>query len=114
VGKALLVGDPAFDAERVGERKPLGRDRPIEKGRYGQNGQPVGMRGIRFARLPGTRGRWKAIHILLGEEDSELYLGEQAMKAVCAAMRHPACCTWPHTVFSWPMKRRVEPLSSAQ
>ena len=82
MGTALLMGDPDFDLGA--EKKESALKKLALKGpsREGQARRSVEMRGLRFSRLPGTREEVLAIRELFGKNETESYLGEEALEEV--------------------------------
>jgi len=82
MGAALLMGDPDFDMRA--EKKASAMQKLDLKGpsREGQPRRSIEMRGLRFNRLPGTREEVLAIRELFGKNETESYLGEDALEEV--------------------------------
>ncbi len=81
-GKALLMGDPDFDFG-VEEKDVSLRElalRSVEN--TVRHTRSLDMRGYHFSRLPGTREEVSTIHKLLGDNNSEVYTGKEALEEV--------------------------------
>ena len=88
-GKALLIGDPDFDMT-MAERKPLleklaqtkvkGREVPRRS---------IDMESFHFERLPGTKKEVEGIRSLLGEKNTSLYTGKEALEEVLKKHKPP-------------------------
>ncbi len=88
-GTALLMGDPDFDLGEDKKESALKKLALKGPSREGQARRSVEMRGLQFSRLPGTREEILAIRGLLGKNESESYIGEEAMEEVLRARGTP-------------------------
>jgi len=80
--KTLLMGDPDFDMGKEEKESTL-RKLALREGEQKETvKRSSDMRGFHFSRLPGTREEVKAIQSLLGEKESEIYIGKQALEEV--------------------------------
>ena len=87
--KALLMGDPDFDMgaeERNLTLRKLALNRAKQEGMVKRS---TDMRGFRFSKLPGTREEVIAIQILLGRDNSDLYIGKEALEEVLRSKGNP-------------------------
>jgi CHAT domain-containing protein/Flp pilus assembly protein TadD len=89
VGPALLMGDPDFDLGEDKKESALKKLALKGPSREGQARRSVEMRGLRFSRLPGTREEVLAILGLFGKNETESYLGEDALEEVLRARGTP-------------------------
>ncbi|MCK7508822.1 MAG: CHAT domain-containing protein [Desulfobacterales bacterium] len=90
------MGDPDFD---LGERKEESALQKLAlKGpsREGQARRSVELRGLQFSRLPGTREEVLAIRELFGKNETESYLGEEALEEVLRVRGHAAAAPPGH------------------
>jgi len=88
-GKALLIGDPDFDMT-MEERKPLLEK--LAQTKIKGKGIPrrsMDMGGFRFKRLPGTKKEVEGIMSLLGNENTSLYTGKEALEEVLKKHKPP-------------------------
>jgi CHAT domain-containing protein/Flp pilus assembly protein TadD len=89
VGLALLMGDPDFDLEEGKRESALKKLALKGPSREGQARRSVEMQGLQFSRLPGTREEVLAIRGLFGKNETESYLGEDALEEVLRARGTP-------------------------
>jgi CHAT domain-containing protein len=88
--KALFIGDPDFDL-KAKEKSSYLRQLGLEEEKKNTIAQRAkDMRGIYFARLPGTREEVAAICALLGEDKAALYTGKQALEEVLRQKQTPS------------------------
>jgi len=88
-GKTLLIGDPDFD---LGEK-----DKSIVMSKLGlkraESDVPplrvAALTSLSFNRLPGTKQEVEAIHELIGQDKSELYIGREALEDVLKCHESP-------------------------
>jgi CHAT domain-containing protein/Flp pilus assembly protein TadD len=88
-GAAVLMGDPDFDLGA--EKKESALKKLVMKGpsREGPARRSMDMRGLQFSRLPGARQEVLAIRELFGKNETESYLGEDALEEVLKARGTP-------------------------
>jgi CHAT domain-containing protein/tetratricopeptide (TPR) repeat protein len=89
VGPTLLMGDPDFDLEEEKKESVLKKLALKSPSREGQARRSVEMLGLQFSRLPGTREEVLAIRELFGKNETESYLGEDALEEVLRARGTP-------------------------
>jgi CHAT domain-containing protein len=89
VGPALLMGDPDFDLGEEKKESALKKLALKSPSREGQARRSVEMLGLQFSRLPGTREEVLAIRELFGKNETESYLGEDALEEVLRARGTP-------------------------
>lgn len=85
-GKALLMGDPDFDAG-AGEKNPALRKEDAEVKE--DTKRSTDMSGLHFTRLPGTREEVQAIRKILGEAKADIYTGNKALEDVLEGRKEP-------------------------
>lgn len=88
--KTLLLGDPDFDmkTEKKTSVKEIKTEAELrEETTIAQ--RAVLLRDLSFGRLPGTRDEVQAIQSLMGEEQVEIYTGEDATEEVLRIMKTP-------------------------
>ena len=90
VGPTLLMGDPDFDLAEEKKASALKKLALKSPSREGQAHRSVEMRGLQFSRLPGTREEVLAIRELFGKNETESYLGEDALEEVLRVKGHAA------------------------
>jgi CHAT domain-containing protein/uncharacterized protein HemY len=87
--KALLLGDPDFNMKRI-DKTPGGEksvESELQKEITAQ--RSILMQELHFDRLPGTREEVQTIQSLLGKDQSELYIGKDAIEEVLRTMKAP-------------------------
>jgi len=88
-GKALLIGDPDFDMtmeerapvlEKLAQTRAKGKEVPRRS---------MDMESFHFERLPGTKKEVEGIRSLLGEKNTSLYTGKEALEEVLNKHKPP-------------------------
>lgn len=88
-GTALLMGDPDFDLGVEKRQSALNKLALASSRREGEVYRSAEMHGLRFNPLPGTREEVHAIRGFLGQRETELYTGEEALEEVLRARPTP-------------------------
>lgn len=81
-GKALLIGDPAFDLGPEEKASTLRQLALTETPRGTDAKRSTDLRGFQFAPIPGTRQEVQAIHALLGADKAEVFTDKAALEEV--------------------------------
>jgi CHAT domain-containing protein/Flp pilus assembly protein TadD len=87
--KALLVGDPDFDM-KIADKASVVKNsvEPVQQEKIAAQ-RSILMQDLRFDRLPGTRQEVQTIQSLLGKDQTELYIGKDAIEEVLRTMKAP-------------------------
>jgi CHAT domain-containing protein len=80
--KTLIMGDPDFDLNPDDINSTMNRSSLKYSEEINIAKRSIDMKGVRFARLPGTKEEVTTIHALLGKDQAELYTGKEALEEV--------------------------------
>ncbi|MEA3428586.1 MAG: CHAT domain-containing tetratricopeptide repeat protein, partial [Thermodesulfobacteriota bacterium] len=88
--KALLMGDPDFDMEIEKEKSMIRGLALKEINQKKISKRSSEMKGFYFSKLPFTKKEVMAIQALFGKENSEIYVGKEALEKVLEHMETPS------------------------